>query len=214
MKGEKLLKDTGLVNIFVRFTNWFSNLAILNLCWLFFSLPIITIIPATNALYEVLNTRKVSETQTGIFAEYKHHFKESIWKSYKWGLPILLVAIVIIVDIMILNSQQSTSGAWQIFTYAFYTLAILLVLIVLYAYPLSKRLASQSYRMFFLSLLMLVGHPLILIGFLISIAGIVLIFWFFPSMMFFALISWPAWFSQRVVDRILEKNRKSELSKK
>ncbi|RCW77348.1 DUF624 domain-containing protein [Saliterribacillus persicus] len=79
-----------------RFVEFFINLLLLNLLWLVCSFPVITIGPATAALYSVTKDF-IEKKETRVIKPYFTYFKELFKKSLFIGLvvPILIIALII-----------------------------------------------------------------------------------------------------------------------
>ncbi len=189
----------------VRATTWFSSLAILNLCWLLFSFPVVTLIPATDAVFEVLNDWENGREGGSVFRMFFFYFKQNFWNSFRWGLPLLIAAVIIGVDVYFLTQQTLAATWFQIFKYAFYTVVLLFVLAVIYGYPLSKQLNNQHIRMVLMGLFSAVGNPLVTAAVIGGLIVLGVIFWFFPAMLFFFSLSGPAWIGTRAVAVIVRK---------
>ena len=81
-------------HIIIRVLSRVFDLVLLNILWIIFSLPLITIGAATTALYSV--TLKMVRNEEGyIFREYVSAFKSSFWQStIIWILMILLGSVI------------------------------------------------------------------------------------------------------------------------
>lgn len=204
------LKKIDFTKIIVRGTEWFSNLALLNLCWLLFSLPILTIIPATDAVFDVVHEWETLGKTTTVFQHFKTAFKKNIKNSYKLGLPILIGLIVVIIDLYIISQIDLPSAWFQIFKYAFYTFVFLLVLSVLYVYPLMKQMGETPIRLFVVALLMAIGHPLTTLGVIVTLVALIVIYSIWPSMLFFFGMSSVAWIMTKAILSIHEKRKEKQ----
>jgi len=174
----------------VTFTEWFSGIAILNLSWLLFSLPIVTLIPATDAVFEVVNEWKEDKKPENIFEQFKYYFQKNFKQSFKLGLPIFIVVIIVIADLYFLSSLTLAVTWFQIFKYAFYTLMVLIFLAILYAYPLAKRTGIRSFRIFLMGLMLMVGNPKVTISLLIMLIAFVLFFQLVSRYVIFLTNEW------------------------
>ena len=201
------LKKIGFTNLIVKGTEWFSNLALLNLCWLLFSLPLVTLIPATDAAFTVVYEWEQVGRPAHTFQHFKKAFKTNFKRSFKLGLPLLLIAIIVAVDVYYLNQVALTTSWFQIIKYAFYTFTFLLILAILYAYPLMKQTGEAHIRVLVMGLLMAVGHPLISLGVIGSLIVLVLIFLMWPGMLFFFGLSAITWLMTKTVANIMKKAR-------
>lgn len=117
------MKKNDLSSIVVKGTDWFANLAVLNLCWLLFSLPVVTLIPATDAVFNLINKWVLEGQPSNVFKSFIASFKENFGKSFRWGIPLLLVTIILIIDLYFLNQLMIPSAWFSILKYAFYTFA-------------------------------------------------------------------------------------------
>lgn len=196
------MKKIDFTSLAVTFTEWFSGIAILNLSWLLFSLPIVTLIPATDAVFEVVNEWKEDKKPESIFKQFKYYFRENFKQSFKLGLPIFIVVMIVIADLYFLSSLSLTVTWFQIFKYAFYTLMVLIFLTILYAYPLAKRTGLRSFRIFLMGLMLMVGNPKVTISLLIMLIAFVLFFSWFPAMLFFLPMSGLAWLGATALENV------------
>lgn len=205
------LKKNDLTNLAVKGTEWFSSLAILNLCWLLFSLPLITMIPATNAVFEVLDDWETGEKPTNVFKQFKQAFKNNFKQSFKWGIPILIVSIILIIDIVFLNSLNLSSVWYQIFKYAFYTFTGMLVLSIFYAYPLIKKTGDTHIRLLLVGLFMAIRYPLVTLGLISSLIILIILFSIWPGMLFFFAVSGGAWLMTKAVSTCIKKDQEKQI---
>jgi len=206
------LKKIDFTKLIVKGTHWFSSLALLNLCWLLFSLPIVTLIPATDTVFTILTRweKREEEPSLNVFSQFKQTFKENFKSSYKLGILLMIMALIIIVDIYYLSNQTSQFMWFQLFKYAFYTFTFLLSLTVLYTYPLMKQTGEEHLRMFVVGLFMIVGHPLITLGVIGSLLVLVIIFLMWPGMLFFFGVSSVAFIMTKAVSKIIEQNQEEQ----
>lgn len=198
------MKKNDLTSLVVNFTEWFSSIVILNLCWLLFSLPLITIIPATDVVFEMIYQWKTTEKPKEIFKEFKFNFLKHFKKSYRLDLPILIVLLIIGIDVYFLNRLTIDTAWFQILKYAFYTLAVMVLLTVLFSYCLSKVLENTSFQIFLIGFLLLIGKPIITLAVVASLLLMIIIISIFPSMLFFISMSGIAWLGMTAVFYSLE----------
>lgn len=194
--------------IVVHGTEWVARMAVLNVSWLLFSLPIVTLVPATDAAFELLNCWEEEGPTESVFRLFAHTFKKNFTHSYKFGLPVLLITLIFILDILFLSSQTIPEAGFQVLKYAVYTLFVVFVVGVLYGYPLWKKIQKNTLQTFLMGIMLAVGHPVISLGLVVSLVGLLFIFLKWPAMIFFFLFSAPAWLGTKAVSLALEKNRK------
>ena len=204
------MKKFDLTNSVVEGTEWFSRLAIVNLIWLLFSLPIITLIPATDALFQLTNDWSNGTTNKSLFRTFMYYFKQNFWSSFKVGLPFCLIAIILILDSWFLNTQMlSSSAGIQIYKYALYTFGILFGLTALYSYPLSKKIKLPVSRLYLSGMVLMISQPIISLGLLISIIVIAIVLLKWPALGFFFSVSLVAWLATLAMEKAYKKAAKN-----
>lgn len=206
------LKKIDFTNSIVKGTKWFSNLALLNLCWLLFSLPIVTVIPATDAVFDVIHEWESLGKRRRVFQQFKQAFKRNFKRSFKLGAPISIVIGMIGLDIYILNQLAITSVWFQVFKYAFYTISILIILSIFYACALMKQIDENHIRVFLMGLFIAVGNPWITLGAIGSLLILGLLFLLWPGMLFFFAASGIAYVMTKAVSHIANKRQEKQVS--
>lgn len=197
------MKKIDLTSLAVTFTEWFSGIAILNLSWLLFSLPLFTLIPATDAVFEVVHQWKKNGKSESVFNFFRVSFKNNFKQSFKLGIPIFIALSIIIMDLYFLNHLEVSETWFQIFKYAFYTLTILIVLTILYIYPLSKEQQNFSFQIFLIAFMLVIGNPKVTIALLITLVASIFLFIWFPAMLFFISMSGLAWLSETAMENAI-----------
>lgn len=205
------MKKFDLTNSVVEGTEWFSRLAIVNLLWLIFSMPLVTLIPSTDALFQVMNDWSNGDTKKPIFRTFTHYFKQNFWSSFKIGLPFFLIIIILSLDSWFLDTQIVASTGIQIYKYALYTFGLLFGLTFLYTYPLSKKVNLSVFRLYLSGMVVMISQPitsLIVLASLIILA-IVLLKW--PALFFFFSASVFAWIATLAMNIGYKKTVKKQL---
>lgn len=112
------------------------NLLELNLLWILFSLPIITIGASTASLYAVC-FRMLSDREAGIFREFVKNFRQNLRQSIPYTLTLFLAGGILAADLHILGQSE---GSMQSILYGFCLVFLAAVLSVFsYAIPLLSR---------------------------------------------------------------------------
>lgn len=199
------MKKNDLTSLVVHFTEWFSGMAFLNVCWLLFSLPIVTIIPATNAVFEVVYEWKQKGKPKHLYTQFKKYFFKQIKRSFKLGLPIFVALLVSAIDIYFLSTLTIEATWFPILKYAFYTVTVVIILTILFAMPLSKIYRNDSLQILVIGFLTAAGKPLITLAVLASLVCMALVIAFFPAMFFFLSMSGIAWVGTTAALYSLEK---------
>lgn len=189
------MKKFDLTKGIVTGTEWISRLAILNLVWLLFSLPIITLIPATNTLFYLFNLWSNGETSQPILKTFWYHFKTHFWSGYKAGFPIFIVFVILLLDQWYLNSLPNLSAWIHIYQYVLYFFSILFSLTALFYAALLQEftLSLTLPKQLLTSLLIMVGHPLISLGLLLTVLLLLFVFSIWPAMVLFFSASGIGW---------------------
>lgn len=197
------MKKTNFSKLLIDVTKYVANLAVLNLCWLIFSIPILTAIPATDALFSVLNQNEQEfKDETKVFKKFLFFFRKNFKKCFKIGIPIFILLFIIYIDFRFLINLTFTNPYQQIFKYVFYILSIILLILVWYVYPLSKRKDYRFTQLFFHSMILLVNHPLETLLFLIFVFVHFSILMYMPALLFFFSISGLAAMSSFIIRRL------------
>ena len=158
-------------NKFFTFMGRVADLIILNLLFLLCCIPIVTIGPAITAMYYV--TMKMVRNEEAYIAR---SFFKSFKENFKQGLGIWLIALVLIIlefmDFIIM--KQLSGGIYTIVKYGLLVIALILVMILQYVFPLLAKFVNTVKNTIRNALLMSLRHlPYTILMLLISIAPIV-----------------------------------------
>lgn len=200
-------------NLIVKGTKWFASLAILNICWLLYSLPLFTVIPSTDTVFQLLKDWETEHKEAGIWNQFHQTFKDNFKRSFKIGIPIFLVFAIIGIDIYFLNTVDISSGLFQILKYAFYTFSFILSLGILYAITFMKRLEQTNVRIVIFGFVMAVLHPIITLMAVGSILVLMVVCLVWPSMIFFFFVSGMAWIMTKAASKVMELEQEKSLNK-
>lgn len=167
------------------------NLVILNLLWVIFSIPIITMGPATTALYSSISALTRGEEQmTRTFLKgFKRNFKQSF----------LLWLITLIIGFLLYWGLYITSFWDQARTAAMIIQSIpclLYLMIISYAYPLLAEFETTIPKLLENSILLSIGHFPRSIAIVVITLLPVLALYLLPSVIVCAVFVWlPIGFS-------------------
>ncbi|MBM6614256.1 DUF624 domain-containing protein [Desemzia sp. RIT804] len=200
-----MMKKFDFTNGIVEGTEWVSRLAVLNLVWLLFSLPIITAIPATNTLFYILDLWSQGETALPIFSTFRDHFKIHFWEGYKIGLLIFGILVILLLDSWYLTDLVSPAAWVQIYQYVIYVIAVLFGLTTLFYFPLTKKLTTSLPKRFLTGFVLMAGHPLISLGLLLASGLLIFIFLRWSALMFFFSASGIGWIATIAAKKALRK---------
>ncbi|WP_455951472.1 YesL family protein [Eubacterium sp.] len=164
----------GIDSKFYEVVSKIADLVVLNLLFVLFSLPIITMGASTTALYGV--TKKMAENREGyIFRNFFQLFKENFRQSTVMWIILLVAAMIPTVDLYIINSLEKT-----VITTALKGLmlaaALTVLLVFLYAMALQSTFENTIKNTLKNAFLMGIGYfPWTLLILLITLLPIILI---------------------------------------
>ena len=163
----------GIDSKFYEVVSKIADLVVLNLLFVLFSLPIITMGASTTALYGV--TKKMAENREGyIFRNFFQLFKENFRQSTVMWIILLVAAMIPTVDLYIINSLEKT-----VITTALKGLmlaaALTVLLVFLYAMALQSTFENTIKNTLKNAFLMGIGYfPWTLLILLITLLPIIL----------------------------------------
>ena len=140
---------------FYRFMNFVTNLILLNLLWIFTSLPIFTAGASTTAMYHVLLqyvNKQDDEVVKPYFRSFKRNFKQAtlIW------IPHSLLGLALGAELFYL----SETGAGVIWWILFVAVAVLYMMVSAMLYPMLGRYENTTRAIIFNSMNLTFRNPL------------------------------------------------------
>lgn len=132
------------------------ELVYFNLLWFVCSLPLITLPPATGALYVIV--RQLSERRAVTWRDFLHAMRDQLTVSWRWGTVNLVAALLFVVNFWFYAQLPQPFGL--LLTALLIGFLLVWLLIQLYTYPLLLRQESPSVRRAMRNALALcVRHP-------------------------------------------------------
>lgn len=113
-----------------------ADMFFLSIMWLLCCLPVITIGPATAAMYYVA-LKWARKEDIKISAAFFDAFKKNFKQGVALNLIFLVVGVVLVLDFFIMSAQGTTYGA--ITSACFLVLGIWMLGVMFYAYPLQAQ---------------------------------------------------------------------------
>lgn len=150
--------------------HWIWRLSWINLLWLLFSIPIITMIPSTFAMYSVINKLIKGDEDIDLFPVFIKEFKKYIVKSFPLGMSLVLFSVFFYVDVMILKEQ--TESIMLILRYAILILVILFIPIALYSIPIYVEYEIPWFKALPLAFILAMKKPVIIFLVTCGILGV------------------------------------------
>jgi uncharacterized membrane protein YesL len=122
-------------NFFQIYFRKFWKLALLNLLYILFCIPIITIGPATAGIVKVLKNFS-QETHSYVFSDFWSSFKKNFKQSFIVGIAEILIVLCILSGFIVYPSLAVQSGniIWYIFFIIVASIFILLFIMKFYIY--------------------------------------------------------------------------------
>lgn len=139
--GNMFNPDSG----FSRLMNKIADLFILNILWLFCSLPIVTIGATTTALYSV-NLKLINNEDGNLIKTFFKSFKENFKKATIIWLIILIISIVLGVN-LVFWLKCGLSLSYFALPFIFFSLFIFL-LVTPYIFPILTKTKSSILNIF------------------------------------------------------------------
>ncbi len=110
-----------------------SDMMILTMVWFIFCLPVVTIGPATTALFQV--GRNLNEKSgKGVIKEFSMIFQKKFRTTFLFGNILTFLSVVLAVDLWYFHSIDQPAATFIFFIFIF--LSIIFMLLLIYSYPL------------------------------------------------------------------------------
>ncbi|MDM5330546.1 DUF624 domain-containing protein [Neobacillus sp. CF12] len=138
---------------------WLWRLLYLNAIWILFSLPVITVIPATASMFSVLDKWVREDQHEPDFKVYFREFKRLFLKSYLLGLSIVLIGGLLFLDLLIL--RNAVSDIFVTIRYGLLLFSLLFLIAVSYSFPVYLRYQYPWYKTLFFSFMLGIRNPAI-----------------------------------------------------
>lgn len=172
--------DSALYRIVERFT----NLVGLNLLYLLFCIPIVTIGPATVALHYV--TLKYAENEEErVWAPFIHSFRQNLKQGMALGVLTTGLGIFLAFDLYWIYQMVSAGIAFDMVVLVMVSLAcIIYLMMTAYIFPLMARYDNSLKQMFRTAVILAIRHlPATVCMAIISAVPIVLMMYTLPTFM-------------------------------
>lgn len=164
-------------NMFFRILDIFAHFVLLNTLWIILCIPIITIFPATTALYSVVRKWVTEGTDAGAIQLFFTSFKENFKKSFTIGLFWLIAGFILYFDLSILLQIEFTGKLFVFILLVFST--ILYVFISIYVFFVLVQYELSIIHTIKNALILSVSRLLHSLLFLVIIAGALIVTYYF-----------------------------------
>jgi len=204
-----------------KLAEWISRLVYINILWLLFSilgLGIFGIMPATLAVFAIVNKWQNGQESFQVLREYWKYYKDSFLRINLLGLIMLVVGAILYID---LNYFQAAQGVFnQIIKYIFYLFIFLYLIDLIYIFPLFLKYEIKLRYIIKNALFFALLTPVETVKIILVLVIIALLFWFLPSLLPFLGVSLPvfliSWNSSTSIEKIedkIQENRDSGINK-
>lgn len=133
--GQLFSLDSPVVTFFSRIT----DIIILSLLWVICCIPVVTIVPATSAVYYV-TLKMVRQEDSGIIRSFFHSFKDNLKQGILLTLLFLVCGGFLYLDYMFTADMTSVVGTFL--NVVFIILAVVFAIVVFYTFPIQARFAN------------------------------------------------------------------------
>lgn len=163
-----------------RFIGKLVDVALLNLLWIICCIPIVTIGPATTAMYYV--TLKLVRDEEGyIVRSFFHSFKQNLKQGMIIGIIMTLLAIFFVCDIYFYYQLKSTPGTFLMVF--FFGIFLVYLLTLTYVFPILSRFDNSVKNTFINAFFMAIKHlPKSILMLITTVAILVITVFFFPPL--------------------------------
>lgn len=195
--------------VLFRFTERLTNLVLLNLLYLIFCIPIVTIGPATAALHYV-TLKYAANEEDRVWAPFIHSFRQNLKQGIIVGLITTGLGIFLALDLYWIYQMVSAGQAFDMVVLVMVSLAcIIYLMMTAYIYPLLARYDNSIRQMFRTAVLLAIRHlPATLCMAVISAAPILLLMYtpttFMLALTFYFFIGFAAiaFLHDKLINRI------------
>lgn len=165
-------------NMFFRILDIFAHFVLLNVLWIILCIPIITIFPATAALFSVVQKWITEGTEAGAVQLFFTHFKKNFKKSFIIGMMWMVAGLILYFDLSILLQIEFT-GKYFVFILMAFS-AILYIFMSIYVFFVMVHYELSILHTIKNALILSVSHLFHTGLCLIIIAGAIILTYYFP----------------------------------
>ena len=172
------------MNMFNQIITIFTSFVLLNLLWLLICLPVVTIFPATAALFGTVRKWIRLGLDVGIYRVFVHEFKVNFKKSLGLGVIWSIFFAIISVDLTIVLQNEFSGKSIVLMLLVFFTL--LFVFVTIYLFFLIVHFDLSLFHTVKNSLLLSLGHLNYTVLFLAMILFVLIVSYYFPVFLLFS----------------------------
>ena len=206
MNNEQNMKETPKIKgtAVVTFTEYFSQLALLNLLWVLSAVLIFPIFAGTEAVFHCVSKMGDKEI-VSLSSTFYQYVKENLWQSVKRVLLYFILFAILMMDGLIVLSMPETSVWRSLLMGSLIIVSLLLFYLFFYhqtyffstGHPLKNRLLLSLYSIF--------RYPHYTLGITLLLIGQLALSLYFIPLFFFFSLSFPAFYFKVFGDKIVKK---------
>ncbi|GAA0291522.1 putative membrane protein YesL [Gracilibacillus halotolerans] len=172
------------ISVYITVGEWLFKILLLNIYWFIFSLVglfVLGLFPATTALFATIRQDIKSEDDVRLFRSFLHYYKQEFLKSNLLGYLMLSLAILLIVNLQVLDIMDS-SLLHSSLTIMTYILLAILALISVFIVPIYVHYNFSILGYIKYSAIMVIGKPLQALALLAIIAVLFYLYYLVPGL--------------------------------
>ncbi len=161
-------------NKFFTFMGKAFDIVVLNVIWLILCLPVITIVPATTALYYAV-VKVIRRERSYAIKEFFRSFKRNLGQGVVFSLLALVLVFVLYIDFRYAwELMQNGDSSGSTYLGVFIVIAVLFSSMYAYVCPILSRFDMKITGILKTSFIMATRHLLTTIALLVLLAGVLL----------------------------------------
>lgn len=153
----------------------------LSVLWLVLSLPVVTLVPASIALYDTV-ARKLRPDEKGVFRRFFRTFRKELGRGILMGLLWLLIGAVLVWGYNILNHQAKASDSWAIYGIVYLILSALPLGVFCWLIPIESRFVYPYWTLHKNAVLFAISYLPRTFLLLVLAALAVVVCWYMPPL--------------------------------
>ncbi|MGB4045928.1 MAG: DUF624 domain-containing protein [Halanaerobiales bacterium] len=159
--------------------------------------------PATAALFGIMDKLLSGEENIRIFKEYWYFYKKYFIRANIIGLILLLIAIVLYIDLDYFRNRAGWNNI--LIKYFIYLLIFFYLLDLIYLFPLLIKYEIKIRYIIKNALFYVFLTPLEVFQIILGLALLAILFYFLPSLLPFLAISLPVYWMARISRKSISK---------
>lgn len=199
VKQSPKLKGTAVVT----FTEYFSQLALLNVLWVLSAILIFPLLAGTEAVFHCVS-KIVNKETFSLSATFYQYVKENLWKSVKRMLPYFILFLILIIDGLTVFSMPDTSVWRSLLIGSLISVSLLVFYVFFYHQTYFFSTGHKLKNRLLLSLYSIFRYPHYTAGIALLLLGQIALSLYFIPLFFFFSLSFPAFYFKYFGDKVIK----------